>query len=121
MTNAELMETYRSLAEMLQKYDFRARTCISLVRNKNRLKTAIESLEEARIKILERFASKNENGEPVIENGNYVIDDKNALSVELDELFKAEANVELEKIPMCDIGDNVFCGKYADLLAIIVE
>lgn len=47
--------------------------------------------------IIKKYAKKNEDGEPVVENGNYQIDDKESFSKEIQDLYHDTFTVSLDK------------------------
>ena len=63
----------------------------------------IEIYEKERIKIAEAHAKKDENGEPVIENSKYVIEDPVAWRKEHQELVNAEVECAMTTVTIDDI------------------
>ena len=84
--NYEAINTYAKLGEILKNYSFKAKVCQSIVKNKNKLKGIVDNFDEARQTLVKSLADKDENGEPLVENSNYVIKDREKLNKEFIEL-----------------------------------
>ena len=66
--------------------------------NIDHLQRAADPAEKQRRQILERFARKDENGMPVIENNQYVIDDMDGFRKDIDQLMSEEADVDIRMV-----------------------
>ena len=119
--NYEAINTYAKLGEILNNYSFKARVCQVLVKNKNKLKEIVDNFEEARQTLVKSLADKDENGEPLIENDNYVIKDKEKLNKEFMELQTIETEVEFDKIPVDDLADKEINGADYEVLSIFID
>lgn len=53
-----------------------------------------EWFEEQRLEIINRYARKGTDGKPVVENGNYILEDKDAFVQEFDELLNTEFEIK---------------------------
>ena len=66
--------------------------------NKDVLKGPAEAYDLQRKELVEKHAEKDKNGEPVIENNNYIIKDREALTNDMNELFNIEIKANIETI-----------------------
>lgn len=119
--NYEAINTYAKLGEILKNYSFKARVCQAIVKNKNKLKEIVDNFDEARQTLVKSLADKDENGEPIIENNNYVIKDKARLNNEFMELQEIETEVEFEKISVDDLADKEINGADYEVLSIFID
>ena len=119
--NYEAINNYAKLEEILKNYSFKARVCQVIVKNKNKLKEIVDNFEEARQALVKSLADKDENGEPIVENGNYVIKDKEKLNKEFMELQTIETEIELDKISVDDLADKEINGADYEVLSIFID
>ena len=105
--NYEAINTYAKLGEILKNYSFKARVCQSIVKNKNKLKEIMDNFEEARQTLVKSLADKDENGEPLVEGNNYVINDREKLNREFVELQEIETEIEFDKISVDDLAEMI--------------
>lgn len=119
--NYEAINTYAKLEEILKKYSFKARVCQSIVKNKNKLKEIVDNFDEARQMLVKSLAEKDENGEPLVENNNYVVHDKEQLNKEFIELQQLETEVEFDTISVDDLADKEINGADYEALSIFID
>ena len=119
--NYEAINTYAKLGEILKNYSFKAKVCQSIVKNKNKLKEIVDNFDEARQTLVKSLADKGENGEPIVENGNYIIKDKDKLNKEFMELQTIETEIELDKISVDDLADKEINGADYEVLSIFID
>lgn len=119
--NYEAINTYAKLGEILKKYSFKARVCQAIVKNKNKLKEIVDNFEEARQTLVKSLAEKDENGEPLVENNNYVVHDKEQLNKEFIELQQLETEVEFDTISVDDLADKEINGADYEALSIFID
>ena len=119
--NYEAINTYAKLGEILKKYSFKAKVCQMLVKNKNKLKEIVDNFDEARQTLVKSLAEKGENGEPLIENNNYVIKDREKLNKEFMELQEIETEIDLDKISVDDLADKEINGADYEALSIFID
>jgi hypothetical protein len=91
--------------QVIKKYKFKANTAFTIIKNAKVLKNAIELFDEARRNLLETYAEKDEAGNAKIENGNYVISDKEEFAKEFISLQNAEQDIDFSKIKLSDISE----------------
>ena len=119
--NYEAINTYAKLGEILKNYSFKAKVCQSIVKNKNKLKEIVDNFDEARQTLVKSLADKDENGEPLVEGNNYVINDREKLNREFIELQEIETDVEFDKISVDDLADKEINGADYEALSIFID
>ena len=119
--NYEAINTYAKLGEILKNYSFKAKVCQSIVKNKNKLKEIVDNFDEARQTLVKSLADKDENGEPLVEGNNYVINDREKLNREFIELQEIETDVEFDKISVDDLEDKEINGADYEVLSIFID
>lgn len=103
-TNSQIAKMYNDI-QAIKKYKFRANTAFAIIKNAKVLKNAIELFDEARRSLLETYAEKDETGNAKIENGNYVISNKEEFAKEFISLQNAEQDIVFSKIKLSDISE----------------
>ena len=103
-TNSQIAKMYNDI-QAIKKYKFKANTAFTVIKNAKVLKNAIELFDEARRNLLETYAEKDETGNAKIENGNYVISDKEEFAKEFISLQNAEQDIDFSKIKLSDISE----------------
>ena len=96
-TNSQIAKMYNDI-QAIKKYKFKANTAFAIIKNAKVLKNAIELFDEARRNLLETYAEKDEAGNAKIENGNYVISDKEEFAKEFISLQNAKQDIDFSKI-----------------------
>lgn len=119
--NYEAINLYVKLGEILKNYSFKARVCQTIVSNKNKLKEIADNFEEARQTLVKSLADKDENGEPIVKDNNYVIQDKDRLNKEFAELQVIESDIELKPISVDDLADKEINGADYEVLSIFID
>ena len=103
-TNSQIAKMYNDI-QAIKKYKFKANTAFAIIKNAKVLKNAIELFDEARRNLLETYAEKDEAGNAKIENGNYVIPNKEEFAKEFISLQNAEQDIVFSKIKLSDISE----------------
>lgn len=103
-TNSQIAKMYNDI-QAIKKYKFKANTAFTIIKNAKVLKNAIELFDEARRNLLETYAEKDEAGNAKIENGNYVISNKEEFAKEFISLQNAEQDITFSKIKLSDISE----------------
>lgn len=103
-TNSQIAKMYNDI-QAIKKYKFKANTAFTIIKNAKVLKNAIELFDEARRNLLETYAEKDEAGNAKIENGNYVIYNKEEFAKEFISLQNAEQDIDFSKIKLSDISE----------------
>lgn len=103
-TNSQIAKMYNDI-QAIKKYKFKADTAFTIIKNAKVLKNAIELFDEARHNLLETYVEKDEAGNAKIENGNYVISNKEEFAKEFISLQNAEQDIDFSKIKLSDISE----------------
>lgn len=103
-TNSQIAKMHNDI-QAIKKYKFKADTAFTIIKNAKVLKNAIELFDEARRNLLETYAEKDEAGNAKIENGNYVISNKEEFAKEFISLQNAEQDIDFSKIKLSDISE----------------
>lgn len=61
--------------------------------------------EENRLKLIDRYCSRDEDGKPIIENGNYKIANTDEFGQGMTELANIEAEIKFDPINIDKLGD----------------
>ena len=83
------------LVEFLQKPELKNK--IARLRNKfvKQLNAIMTELDEERIELCKEHADKDENGEAIVEGGQYQVQDLEALNADLQDLYEEEVAIEV--------------------------
>lgn len=89
----------------------------------NQIKNEAEIVDKTRIKIIEELAEKDENGEFILNNGEYTFSDenKNIVINKLDELLDCDSELQIKKIKLDELKDINFTNKQMEVLIQIIE
>lgn len=78
----------------------------ALMKNKKALLSELQGIQEQRIEIMKSHAKKDDNGEPVSENGQFIFEsdaDKEEATKEYAELLNVDANIDIMAVTFDDI------------------
>lgn len=78
----------------------------ALMKNKKALLSELQGIQEQRIEIMKSHAKKDDNGEPVSENGQFIFEsdaDKEEATKEYAELLNVDANIDVMTVTFDDI------------------
>lgn len=83
------------LADFLQKPELKNK--VARLRNKfvKKLTAIVEELDEERIELCKEHADKDENGEAIVNNDQYQVQDLEALNADIQDLYKEEVAIEV--------------------------
>ena len=83
-----------------------AKVNYALMKNKKALLSELQGIQEQRIEIMKSHAKKDDNGEPVSENGQFVFEsdaDREEATKEYAELLNVDANIDIMTVTFDDI------------------
>lgn len=82
-----------------------ARLYFAIMRNKRLITDVVSDAEKARVKLIEKYCEKDEDGKPVQKAGRITVAPYNwgEFDAELTELYEVDATIEFEPIYMEDI------------------
>lgn len=78
----------------------------ALMKNKKVLLGELQGIQEQRIEIMKSHAKKDDNGEPVSENGQFIFEsdaDREEATKEYAELLNVDANIDIMTVTFDDI------------------
>lgn len=78
----------------------------ALMKNKKALLSELQGIQEQRIEIMKSHAKKDDNGEPVSENGQFIFEsdaDREEATKEYAELLNVDANIDIMTVTFDDI------------------
>lgn len=78
----------------------------ALMKNKKALLSELQGIQEQRIEIMKSRAKKDDNGEPVSENGQFIFEsdaDREEATKEYAELLNVDANIDIMTVTFDDI------------------
>ena len=83
------------LAEFLQKPELKNK--VARLRNKfvKKLTAIVAELDEERIELCKEHADKDENGEAIVNNDQYQVQDLEALNADIQDLYREEVAIEV--------------------------
>ena len=83
------------LAEFLQKPELKNK--VARLRNKfvKKLTAIVAELDEERIELCKEHADKDENGEAIVNDNQYQVQDLEALNADIQDLYKEEVAIEV--------------------------
>ena len=83
------------LVEFLQKPELKNK--VARLRNKfvKKLTAIVEELDEERIELCKEHADKDENGEAIVNDNQYQVQDMEALNADIQDLYKEEVAIEV--------------------------
>lgn len=100
VTNQEILN-FAALQMKTKHLPVRVAYAISV--NAVEAEAKIKAYDEQRKALLQQHAVKDENGEPVIENGNYKVADPVRWNADIQELLEAEAEMNVTTFPLDDL------------------
>lgn len=78
----------------------------ALMKNKKALLSELQGIQEQRIEIMKSHAKKDDNGEPVSEDGQFIFEsdaDREEATKEYAELLNVDANIDIMTVTFDDI------------------
>jgi len=153
MTNTKIIETYNTLSQLKGlkgvKFNYailrnigKLEEEVKILQKMTDLSEPMKKFEQERIELANKYSKKDDKGESVVDNGQYVLDStqefnkefdalketyKDAIKeranqmVEFEELLKKENEVELYKIKLTEIPDDITTEQMAALVNLIEE
>lgn len=97
----EIKVKHQALCGGIVRKNLPARLSYAIGKNILNLESEFNELESARHKLAEQYAKKDENGNPVIENGEYVFDEnEEAFNKEYKDLLDMEVEINILTLPV---------------------
>lgn len=103
MKNRQILAIYNNISP-IKKKQLPVRIGFAINKNLAVMDTAAKAYNEERMKILEQYCEKDENGLKTTEDGKeYLVKDKKGYEEAMDELFDIETDVQIHTITIDDI------------------
>lgn len=124
--NRQMVAIFNGIPE-IKKKQLPIKVGFAINKNLAMMETVAKAYEEERAKILEKYCEKDENGQPVKNEGEYMLADREGYAKGINELLDIETDfavhtVTLEDIEKCDTGKFDALTPYElDLLEFMIE
>lgn len=104
-TLGKILESAQTLAELREVRGLKSTTAYRIAKIANKVGEEVKLYEEQRTAICEKYAKKDEDGNPVVENGAYDILEEKLLDFtkEVAELQAEKVALDIKKITLEDI------------------
>ena len=119
-TNMQIVKMQKDIEE-IKKCRLRASIAFTIVKNAKQIKNAMDIFNEARMTLINACTCKDENGEPVIKDGKYVIENEAEFAQEFTKLQLETQELNFCKIKLSDISDIEIETTYMETLYEFIE
>jgi len=114
ITNEELLAISEGLNYLSSK---ETKIWFQVLKNKKKIKSKVDEVTELRKEIIEKFAKKDEEGKPSVdEKGNVFIDDVKSLNEALKKLSEEKIEIEFDTATVEDLEDSKLESRYLEPL-----
>ena len=123
LTNNDIYNIYQQLG-VFANLDVKVSTGFKINKISKILLEEVKEIDVAKMKIVEAYCEKDEDGKPRIENGNYKILPEfiDQATTELNDLFDVQLDVNIPKIKLSEIEDlKISMTTLSTLMPIIEE
>ncbi len=109
LTLGRLTDAQGAVAKLYKQDGFDSVTAYRVMKNFNAVAAEVKIYEEQRIKLCEKYAKKDEEGKPVIENENYMFEDEDFLKLneQIGALREETVDVKIRKVSL----ESISCAK----------
>lgn len=94
----EIIDSKEALKKLYETSGLSFKTALEVAKNIRKTDEVLEVYEHKRKDLIMKHAEKDENGNPVEDNGNYKIADIPSFKKEFEELVNQDADPDIEKI-----------------------
>ena len=102
LSNGEILKFVNGCVS-LRKKKLPVKLGYAIKKNLAAVSDAGSAYDAERHEALERYAAKDENGNFIVENGRYSIEDKENFSKDIDELLTIETEVDIQTVSVEEI------------------
>lgn len=105
MKNSDIYELYNAIT-LLKEKKLPIKVSFVLTRNMKKMHDIVEDIDKSRIKILEKYGNKDENGKLIVDEKDQIVIPKENIDdyqKDMEEIMSYEPYFILETIPMDDI------------------
>ena len=107
MIKVKLIDLLNSagVLQRLTTIDFKAKTSWQLYKLISAAEKEIGTFQDTRMKVVQKYAEKDENGEPIVNENEYKIAEgqMDAFTNEINELLMSEVELNVSPIPLEDL------------------
>lgn len=100
--NKEIITIYKGISTIKSKH-LPVRVGFAINKNLSALNGVAQIYEEERRKILDKYCEKDENGQLLTKNNEFVISDKEMYASEINDLLNIENDVDIHTISISDL------------------
>lgn len=106
LTLERLNNSQSAIVKLYGQDGFDSVTAYRVMKNFNAIAAEVKAYEEQRIKLCEKYAKKDGEGNPVIEAGNYIFEQDGALEMteQIGALLAETVDVKIRKVSLESIG-----------------
>lgn len=101
----ELLKMVEALSSLVKR-DFKGTTSYKLARLSRKIFSEYQTLENERMKLVEKYGLKGPDGEIVQKDGHYQFENKEAFEAEFEEIFRHEIFINIEPLSVDDFADS---------------
>jgi hypothetical protein len=105
LTNTQVITLLNGFSE-LQNKKLPVKVGFAITKNMKVMESSASAYESERSKIVGKYAKKDENGNPVVNNGRYVFGnqkDQDGYTQEVNELLEIENDVDIQTVTLDDL------------------
>lgn len=117
----EAISIYKELDKAIPEMVQPPKVLLTLIRNKNKCHKVIGEYEAARLILINKYGKKDDNGELVVKDNCYDIEDVEGYNNEYRELIEQDANIELDKFNIEDMNTSCIEGTVMELLEPMID
>ena len=100
----ELREIVEGLNEVLNK-ELPIKPAYWLGKLAKKIQKEFAELEENRMKLVQKYARKGENGQPLVENNKFLFADQGSFDLQYKELIETDIEIDFIPIALDKLGD----------------
>lgn len=106
LTGMQVLASFNALSA-LARSDVPVLTAYKIAMTLKALKDEATTIDEIRVKLLDKYGKKDDNGRPIVENNGYVLADKETFDAEIKVLFDKETEYAIHPIKMDELGADI--------------
>jgi len=122
LTNKYLLNRTATLSQVMQE-KLPVRATYALTKNIDTINTALEPFNKTVGKIRNKFAKKDDKGEPICDKktGNQLIEDIEGCNKAMEELLDIEVSIDIMQFSLANLGDVNLSGVELNAIRFMLE
>ena len=122
LTNKYLLNRTSTLSQVMQER-LPVRATYALTKNIDTINTALEPFNKTVGKIRNKFAKKDDKGEPICDKktGNQLIEDIEGCNKAMEELLDIEVSIDIMQFSLANLGDVNLSGVELNAIRFMLE